>query len=65
VPSLLVRGEHDLVTAPQVVERYLADAPAARVHTIAGAGHFPSHERPDEYAAVVTEFVLEQQEVPR
>ena len=57
VPSLLVRGEHDLVTAPQVVERYLADAPNAVVHTIAGAGHFPSHERPDEYADVVTDFV--------
>jgi proline iminopeptidase len=58
VPSLLVRGEHDLITAPAVVERYLADARDARVHTISGAGHFPSHERPDEYAAVVTEFVL-------
>jgi proline iminopeptidase len=65
VPSLLVRGEHDLVTAPQVVERYLADAPDARVHTIGGAGHFPSHERPDEYAAVVTEFVTAQQRVSR
>lgn len=59
VPSLLVRGEYDLVTAPQVVERYLTDAPNAVVHTIAGAGHFPSHERPDEYADVVTDFVTQ------
>jgi len=65
VPTLLVRGEHDLVTAPQVVERYLADAPHARVHTVRGAGHFPSHERPDEYAEVVTEFVLEHSGVRR
>jgi proline iminopeptidase len=57
VPSLLVRGEHDLVTAPRVVEQYLADATNAVVHTIAGAGHFPSHERPEEYTEVVTEFV--------
>lgn len=57
VPSLLVRGEHDLITAPQVVERYLADAQNAVVHTIAGAGHFPSHERPEEYAEVVSDFV--------
>ena len=63
VPSLLVRGEHDLVTTPEVVERYLADAPDARVRTIPGAGHFPSHERPDEYAAVVTEFVNAQRQV--
>ena len=57
VPTLLVRGEHDLVTAPQVIERYLADAPNAVVHTVAGAGHFPSHERPEEYAEVVIDFV--------
>jgi proline iminopeptidase len=65
VPSLLVRGEHDLVTAPQVLDRYLADAPNARVHTVRGAAHFPSHERPDEYAAVVTAFVAEQQGASR
>jgi proline iminopeptidase len=61
IPTLLVRGEHDLVTAPQVVERYLADVPDGRVHTVRGAGHFPSHERPDEFSDVVTRFVLDQQ----
>jgi proline iminopeptidase len=59
VPTLLVRGDHDLVTAPAVLERYLADVPGAQVRTISEAGHLPSHEQPDEYAAVVTAFVTE------
>jgi proline iminopeptidase len=59
VPTLLVRGEDDLVTPPAVLERYLSDVQGARVHTIAEAGHFPSHEQPDEYADVVTAFVTE------
>ncbi len=59
VPTLLVRGDRDLVTPPTVLERYVADAPNAEVRTIAAAGHFPAHEQPDEYAAVVTAFVTE------
>jgi proline iminopeptidase len=59
IPSLLVRGDEDLVTAPEVLDRYVADAPGAVVRTIPDAGHFPSHEQPDEYAQAVTSFVLE------
>lgn len=59
IPTLLVRGEADLVTAPATLERYLSDAPGAAVRTIAEAGHFPAHEQPDEYARLVTSFVLE------
>lgn len=59
VPTLLVRGDADLVTPPAVVERYLTDVPDARVHTIAEAGHLLPHEQPEEYAEVVTSFVLE------
>ena len=59
VPTLLVRGDEDLVTPPAVLARYVADVPGGQVRTIAEAGHFPSHEQPDEYAAIVTDFVVE------
>lgn len=57
VPSLLIRGESDLVAPPSVVRAFVASG-AGRVHTIAGAGHFPFAEQPGEYADAVSAFVL-------
>ena len=57
VPALLVRGSEDMVAPPDVVADYRR-AGIGEVHTFDGAGHFPFIERPEDYAAVVADFVL-------
>ena len=57
VPTLVVVGEHDLADA-QAIARRLADGiPGARLETIAGAKHFPSLERPDEFNRLLLKFL--------
>lgn len=58
-PSLLLRGEYDLVTSPQMIRAYDADVSGGRTHLLARAAHFPSHEVAADYASVVTSFVEE------
>jgi proline iminopeptidase len=58
-PSLLLRGESDLVTSPQMVQAYDAAVPRGRIHPLARAAHFPCHEVAADYASVVTSFVEE------
>jgi proline iminopeptidase len=56
-PSLLVHGRYDVVLPPRHVDEFRAKVPNGRVHTFENAGHFPCIEEPEEYVAVVTEFV--------
>jgi proline iminopeptidase len=56
-PVLVITGERDGltgVTAGDVAAAYFADA---RHTTLAGAGHYPWVDRPEEFAAVVEEFL--------
>ncbi|MDF1521422.1 MAG: 3-oxoadipate enol-lactonase [Trueperaceae bacterium] len=56
-PALVLCGSEDAATPPALV-RGLADAlPDARYVEIAGAGHLPSLDRPDEVAAHVAAFL--------
>lgn len=56
-PTLVLCGAEDTATPPALV-RGLADAlPNARYAEIAGAGHLPCLDRPDEVAAHVTAFL--------
>lgn len=57
-PSLLLRGAYDLVTSPEMVDRFRADVAEGSVLTFEGSAHFPSQEEPDSYAEAVTGFVL-------
>ena len=57
-PSLLVHGRHDLVIPPGDVQAFRDGVPNGRVHTFERSGHFAYIEEPDEYTAVVTDFVL-------
>ncbi len=57
-PSLLLRGQDDLVAAPGMLAAFAAAVPGGVVRTFAESGHFAYLEEPDAYCAVVTEFVL-------
>lgn len=58
-PALVVCGAEDTATPPQLV-RGLAEAlPDARYVEIAGAGHLPCLDAPDEVAAHVAAFLAE------
>lgn len=56
VPSLLVRGEHDLVTPPDMVRRYEAAVADGAVHVFGSSAHFPYREEPEAYAELVVAF---------
>ncbi|NUR08643.1 MAG: alpha/beta fold hydrolase [Nocardioidaceae bacterium] len=59
VPSLVVHGRGDLVVTPDMLDRYAADVPEGKVHVFERSAHFPCHEEPDEYAAVLSSFLRE------
>ena len=57
VPSLVVRGEHDFVTAACV--RGWEALPRARARTLDDASHHALLEKPDEYLAMLGQFLGE------
>lgn len=58
VPSMVIRGAADLVSAPEAIRTYREQVPDALVHTLPVAAHFPDLESPVEYRDLVTAFVL-------
>ena len=59
VPSLVLAGEHDLSTPPDLVRETAALIRASRFEIIRAAGHIPSIEQPAALAALVTDFMKE------
>jgi pimeloyl-ACP methyl ester carboxylesterase len=59
VPTLVVTGEELLerVVSPRLTREYLAIWPHARVETLARTGHLGMITRPNEFAALVSDFV--------
>ena len=56
-PVLIARGEHDSFLSAEEAESLAASARRARTHTFPGCGHLPSLERPEEFKAVLEEFL--------
>ncbi len=54
--TLLVHGTSDLIPVSQA-ERTAATIPGARLHVIADAGHMPFWEQPEQFFAIVEEFL--------
>ena len=48
VPTLIVWGENDRIVPVSAGERISSAMPDARLEVIAGAGHMPHIEKPDE-----------------
>lgn len=57
-PTLVLCGEDDNVTGPEVSETLAGSLPDARLQTIAKAGHAPHIEQPDMFAEAVRKFIL-------
>jgi pimeloyl-ACP methyl ester carboxylesterase len=62
VPTLLVWGDRDQAVDPASAWDLQKNLAQARLATIAGAGHLPFEETPDEFVRVVGEF-LQKEEV--
>ncbi len=57
VPTLLVWGDGDLRSPPGVAEQFHMAVPHSELHMIAGAGHVSNMEKPDEFNAIVRQFL--------
>jgi 3-oxoadipate enol-lactonase len=58
-PTLVVTGDEDVRDIHEIADKLVAGIPSAVRATIAGAGHLPSLERPDEFDRVVLGFLGE------
>ena len=59
VPTLLIWGERDRFVPAAHARRAARHLPDARLHLIAGAGHSPNWERPEEVLAALLPFLDE------
>jgi pimeloyl-ACP methyl ester carboxylesterase len=57
VPTLVVTGDEDVHDIHEIAEKLAAEIPGAERATIAGSGHLPSLERPDDFDRVVLAFL--------
>ncbi|GGI01713.1 alpha/beta fold hydrolase [Arthrobacter liuii] len=57
VPALVAWGDHDHILPCSHLEAAAAALPRAESHVFAKTGHMPQIERPDEFAAVVEDFL--------
>jgi len=55
-PALVLSGEYDLPTRVQSAARLCAQLPRAQRTVIAGAGHLPNLDCPDEYSQICRAF---------
>lgn len=57
VPTLVVGGEEDAVSAPEYMAQMTAQIPGARHETIRGAGHLSNLEAPESFNAALREWL--------
>jgi 3-oxoadipate enol-lactonase len=57
VPTLVVTGDEDVRDMHEIADKLAAEIPGAERAQIAGSGHLPSLERPDEFDRVVLAFL--------
>jgi pimeloyl-ACP methyl ester carboxylesterase len=56
VPTLVLAGEKDALTPPEMSRAMAARIPGARCEIITGAGHLSNLDRPDEFNKLLLEF---------
>jgi pimeloyl-ACP methyl ester carboxylesterase len=57
VPTLIVRGEQDTLIPPDEADALAALMPKAEVVVLAGAGHLPPLEVPEEFTGAVARWL--------
>lgn len=60
MPALVLWGERDGLLPPALADEWLARLPDARLEVIPDTGHVAHLERPEQFAALVTSFLLDQ-----
>lgn len=55
-PTLLIVGEHDLITPPALMEAFQRYIPHARLKQVSGSGHSVYFEKAEEFNRLVLEF---------
>jgi len=59
MPSLLIWGQDDVITPPEVAEEFQDRMPSARLHFIEECGHAPMIEHPDTFNELTLDFLRE------
>jgi pimeloyl-ACP methyl ester carboxylesterase len=59
VPTLVVGGEEDALSTPEVMGEMARKIPNSRYHTFSGAGHLSNLEAPKEFNAALLDFLTE------
>ena len=59
-PILYVLGGRSTIVPPATQEELKKVLPQARIVTMPGLGHYPSDEKPEEFAKIVDEFLKAQ-----
>jgi 3-oxoadipate enol-lactonase len=59
VPTLVIGGEEDEISSPEVMGAMAQKIPDSRHVTLSGAGHLSNLEAPQEFNAVLEEFLRE------
>jgi 3-oxoadipate enol-lactonase len=57
LPTLVVVGEDDLASPVELVRSCARTIPGARFEILAGAGHIPSIDQPDNMARLIADFL--------
>ncbi|HEY0207069.1 MAG TPA: alpha/beta fold hydrolase [Acetobacteraceae bacterium] len=57
VPTLVAVGEADALTPPALASEIAAGIPGALLRTMAGAGHLPPLEQPEQVSAMLLEWL--------
>ncbi|NIP38721.1 MAG: alpha/beta hydrolase [Candidatus Dadabacteria bacterium] len=57
VPTLIISGSEDILTLPRRSEYLDHQIFDSELHIIEGAGHFVMQEKPDEFNAIVSDFI--------
>ena len=59
IPTLVVGGEDDAISTPEVMGAMADKIPNSRHHTFSGAGHLSNLEAPEEFNATLRNFLKE------
>jgi pimeloyl-ACP methyl ester carboxylesterase len=57
VPTLIIVGDHDAITPPEIARKMQERMPHARLKIITGAGHMSPMEQPEQVNAAITDFL--------
>jgi pimeloyl-ACP methyl ester carboxylesterase len=64
VPTLLVWGQNDVITPPDVAEEFRERLADAELHFIDRCGHAPMIEHPDQFNTIMLQFLEQRLGVP-